>query len=260
MDIFQDKLNNWQGIRRALPQSTSLGLVPTMGNLHAGHLSLVAQSQQDNHKTAVTLFVNPTQFNNPDDFTHYPRTLEADLAYLEHAGVDYCLIPNQEIIYSDNYRYQLEETKQSLTMEGEHRPGHFTGVLTVVMKLLNLARPTRAYFGEKDYQQLSLIQGMVKAFLLDIEIKACPIIREPSGLAYSSRNTRLSLEGRKQAEAFAQIFHKASSCDDAINALKKTGVNIDYIEEQHGRRFAAVLIENIRLIDNYALDKNILGE
>jgi len=260
MDIFENSLADWRAIRRALPQNTSLGLVPTMGNLHAGHLSLVAQSQQDNHKTAVTLFVNPTQFNNPDDFTHYPRTLDADLAQLEHAGVDYCLIPNQKLMYADNYRYQLEETELSLTMEGKHRPGHFTGVLTVVMKLFNLVRPARAYFGEKDYQQLSLIRGMAKAFLLDIEIKSCPIVREPSGLAYSSRNTRLSPEGRKQAEAFAGIFHQASSCDDAINALKKININIDYIEEHDGRRFAAVLVENIRLIDNYALDKNILKE
>lgn len=260
MEIFQERLNNWQRVRRALPQNISLGLIPTMGNLHAGHLSLVKQSQQDNHKTAVTLFVNPTQFNNPHDFTYYPRTLEADLAQLENAGVDYCLIPNQDSMYSDNYRYQLEETKNSLIMEGKHRPGHFTGVLTVVMKLLNLTRPTRAYFGEKDYQQLTLIRGMVQAFLLDIEIKACPTIREPSGLAYSSRNTRLSADGRKQAENFAQIFHQASSCEHAIRTLKKIGVHIDYIEEHNGRRFAAVLIENIRLIDNYALDTNILKE
>ena len=260
MQIFENSLADWRATRRTLPPKTSLGFVPTMGNLHAGHLSLVAQSRQENHKTAVTLFVNPTQFNNPDDFTHYPRTREADLKHLENAGVDYCLIPNQNLIYADNYRYQLEETKQSLTMEGAHRPGHFTGVLTVVMKLFNLIRPTRAYFGEKDYQQLSLIRDMVDAFLLDIKIKACPIVREPSGLAYSSRNTRLSPEGHKQAEAFAGIFHQASSCDDAINTLKKTGIDIDYIEEQHGRRFAAVLIENIRLIDNYALDQNILKE
>jgi len=258
MKIFQDNVSNWRAFRRALPQNTSLGLVPTMGNLHAGHLSLITASQKDNHKTAVTLFVNPTQFNNPDDFTHYPRTLEADVEQLERAGVDYCLIPNQNIMYADNFRYQLEETELSLSMEGKHRPGHFTGVLTVVLKLFNLIGPTRAYFGEKDYQQLSLIQGMVEAFLLDIEIKACPIVREPSGLAYSSRNTRLTHEGRKQAEAFAHIFHKTSSCEDAITSLKKIGLTIDYIEEQHGRRFAAVFVENIRLIDNYALDQNIM--
>ncbi len=260
MDIFEHSLTPWHAIREALPQGTSLGFVATMGNLHAGHLSLIAQSQQDNHKTAVTLFVNPTQFNHPDDFTHYPRTLEADLALLKHAGVDYCLIPNQTHMYADDYCYQLEEKTLSRAMEGKHRPGHFTGVLTVVMKLFNLVRPTRAYFGEKDYQQLMLIQGMVKAFLFNIEIKACPIIREPSGLAYSSRNTRLSPEGRQQAEAFARIFYHAASCDDAIAALQAIGVHIDYIEEKYGRRFAAVIIDNIRLLDNYALDKNILGE
>lgn len=260
MDIFENSLADWRALRNSLPQNTSLGLVPTMGNLHVGHMSLITQSQQDNHKTAVTLFVNPTQFNNPDDFTHYPRTRDADLAQLERAGVDYCLIPDQNLIYADNYRYQLEETALSLIMEGLHRPGHFTGVLTVVMKLFNLVRPTRAYFGEKDYQQLSLIRDMVDAFLLEIKIKSCPTIREPSGLAYSSRNTRLSPEGRKQAAAFATIFHQAPSCDDAISALKKIDITIDYIEEHYSRRFAAVWVENIRLIDNYALDQNILKE
>ena len=233
MQLFQDSLANWRATRDALSQSTSLGFVATMGNLHAGHLSLVKQSQQDNHKTAVTLFVNPTQFNHPDDFTHYPRTVEADLAYLERAGVNYCLIPNQELMYADNYRYQLEETHASLTMEGKHRPGHFTGVLTVVLKLLNGAL-------------IPLINFM--------------IIREPSGLAYSSRNSRLSLDGRKQAEAFAHIFHQATSCEEAMHLLKKINIKLDYIEEHEHRRFAAVFIENIRLIDNFALDKNILKE
>ncbi|NCT57709.1 MAG: pantoate--beta-alanine ligase [Legionella sp.] len=258
MQIFEHALADWRATRAALPKTSSLGLVTTMGNLHAGHLSLVKQSQQDNDKTAVTLFVNPTQFNHPDDFTHYPRTIDADIAYLEQAGVDYCLIPSPEHMYADNYRYQLEEKHESLIMEGKHRPGHFTGVLTIVMKLFNLIKPTRAYFGEKDYQQLSLIQGMVDAFLLDIEIKACPIIREPSGLAYSSRNTRLSPKGRKTAEAFARIFHQATSCEDAIHLLKNIDIKLDYIEEHDDRRFAAVFVENIRLIDNYALDKNIL--
>ena len=258
MEIFQHHLTDWQTIRRGLPSSSSLGFIPTMGNLHKGHLSLITQSQRDNDKTAVTLFVNPTQFNHPDDFTYYPRTLDEDLAQLERANIDYCLIPHQKFIYSDDYHYQIHENKQSLFMEGEHRPGHFTGVLTVVMKLLNWVRPTRAYFGEKDYQQLSLIQGMVKAFLLDIDIQSCPTIREPSGLAYSSRNSRLSPKGRKQAEAFAHIFHTTSSREDTIRLLTQADIQIDYIEEHHDRRFAAVLIENIRLIDNYALDKNIL--
>jgi pantoate--beta-alanine ligase len=253
MHCFYDTVAPWQAVRRALPADTTLGFVPTMGNLHAGHMTLVEQSMRDNTKTIVSLFVNPTQFNRPEDFNTYPKTLDADLKQLEQAGVDYCLMPAADVLYADNYRYQLDETERSLMMEGKHRPGHFAGVLTVVMKFFQLVRPTHAYLGEKDYQQLMLIQGMIDAFFLDIKLCACPTFREPSGLAYSSRNNRLSDEGREQADTFARLFHAATSCEEAIMTLQEHGLEVEYIEEYEGRRFAVVYIEGVRLIDNYPL-------
>jgi pantoate--beta-alanine ligase len=140
-------------------------------------------------------------------------------------------------------------------MEGKHRPGHFNGVLTVVMKLLNLTQPHRAYFGEKDYQQLQLIRDMTNAFFMDVEIKACPTIRETSSLAYSSRNNRLSKEQRDIADQFAQIFHqRALSIDQITHKLNNIGLIIEYLEVHDNRRFVAVKIGDIRLIDNYMLD------
>ena len=131
--------------------------------------------------------------------------------------------------------------------------GHFQGVLTVVMKLLNITRPNRAYFGEKDYQQFLLIKSMTSAFFLNVDIVACPTIREPSGLAYSSRNNRLTTEQKNQALEFARIFHQNKSCSLISEELKALGIGVDYIEEYQGRRYAAVLIGNVRLIDNYSL-------
>jgi pantoate--beta-alanine ligase len=138
-------------------------------------------------------------------------------------------------------------------MEGTHRPGHFNGVLTIVMKLLNLTRPTRAYFGEKDYQQYLLIKGMAKALFMNVEIKSCPTIRESSGLAYSSRNNRLDAKQKELAEEFAQLFHQSKSCDLIAQEIESKGISVEYIEDYEGRRYAAVLIGDVRLIDNYAL-------
>ena len=250
MNIFYD-LDAWRRLRDARPAQHSLGFVPTMGNLHPGHLSLIKHSQQDNTDTLVSLFINPTQFNNPDDFTHYPRTLETDLKQLEQAGVRYCLIPSQDVLYADHYRYQLHETRDSETLEGQHRPGHFTGVLTIVMKLLHLCKPTSVYLGEKDYQQFQLIHDMVHAFFMEINVIACPTIREPSGLAYSSRNARLTPEAKARAVQFAQRFNQASSCEQALASLRAIDIDVEYIQEHNGRRFAAVYIDKIRLIDNY---------
>lgn len=253
MEIFKQHINIWRTARAEMPLHMPIGFVPTMGNLHAGHMALIQQSLHENKKTVVTLFVNHTQFNQATDFEKYPRTLDADIKKLEQAGVDYCLIPNQSDIYPDDYAYQVHETQTSLILEGEHRPGHFTGVLTVLMKLFNLIKPTRVYLGEKDYQQLSLVQSMVDAFFLEIEVRACLTVREPSGLALSSRNHRLSPAGHKKAEQFAKIFHAATSCQQAQAELEDIGVLIEYIEDHQGRRFTAVQIENIRLIDNYPI-------
>lgn len=250
MKIF-DNINEWMHFRSSLTNQDSLGFVPTMGNLHPGHASLVAASKKENTLTAVSIFINPTQFNNTQDFTHYPRTIEADINLLTESGVDFCIIPTEQAIYNDKYNYQVQEHSLCQLMEGKHRPGHFNGVLTVVMKLLNIVRPHRAYFGEKDYQQYLLIKNMVEAFFMNIEIKPCPTIREQSSLAFSSRNNRLSKEQRVLADLFASIFHQDKSCEQITNELENHGICVEYIEAYAGRKFAAVRIGDIRLIDNY---------
>lgn len=246
-------LNEWISLRTSLSTDQSLGFAPTMGNLHAGHASLFLASSQENRYTVSSLFINPTQFNNPSDFIHYPRTQEADMELMERSGVDFCILPQEQELYADGYAYQVQEQKLAQLMEGQHRPGHFNGVLTVVMKLLNLTRPTRVYFGEKDYQQYLLILGMAKALFMNVEVKACPTVRETSGLAYSSRNNRLNEEQRLLAEQFAKIFHQNKACAMITEELTARGIKVDYVEEYQNRRFAAVFIGDIRLIDNYLL-------
>ena len=172
---------------------------------------------------------------------------------MERSGVDFCILPNEGDIYADKYSYQVQENQLCQLMEGKHRPGHFNGVLTVVMKLLHLTRPNNAYFGEKDYQQYLLIRGMAKALFMNVEIKSCPTVREASGLAYSSRNNRLSKEQRILAEQFAKIFHQNKPCAMITEELTAKGIHVEYIEEYQNRRFAAVQIGEIRLIDNYLL-------
>ncbi|CCD06882.1 TPA: pantoate--beta-alanine ligase [Legionella pneumophila] len=252
MQIFHN-LNEWIRFRNSLSPDLSLGFAPTMGNLHAGHASLFLASSKENHYTVSSLFVNPTQFNNPDDYTYYPRTVDADLELMTQNRVDFCILPNENEIYADGYAYQVQENRLGQLMEGKHRPGHFNGVLTIVMKLFNLVKPTCAYFGEKDYQQLLLIQGMVKALFMDIEIKSCPTVREKSGLACSSRNNRLTPSQREIADEFAKIFHQNKSSAMISKELEALGITVEYIEEFQGRRFAAVKIGDIRLIDNYLL-------
>lgn len=254
MHVFHD-LNEWIDFRKKLSTELSIGFVPTMGNLHPGHASLFLTSQKENKHTIASLFVNPTQFNQADDFKNYPRTLEADIQLMEESGVDFCILPSDKAIYLDQYNYQVHEQQLCQLMEGKHRPGHFNGVLTVVMKLLHLAKPNRAYFGEKDYQQYLLIREMTKAFFMDVTIVPCPTIREPSGLAYSSRNTRLKAEQKSLAETFAQLFHQHDkSCMQIQAELAAQNIVVEYVEEYQNRRFAAVHIGEIRLIDNYCLE------
>lgn len=252
MHIF-DSIESWRTFRKSLSPNTKLGFAPTMGNLHQGHASLFAASKKTNDLTASSLFVNPTQFNNPDDFKLYPRTLESDFALMEQSGIDFCILPENDVLYADGYRYQLIETTLCQMMEGAQRPSHFNGVLTVVMKLLQLIKPSVAYFGEKDYQQYLLIKGMVEAFFMDITVELCPTVREASGLAYSSRNTRLTKEQKTMAEIFAKIFHKNQPCATIIAELQNQGIEVEYVQEYLNRRFAAVKIGDIRLIDNYSI-------
>ena len=252
MQIFYH-LQEWKQKRHIIPNSKSIGFIPTMGNLHKGHASLYKKSIQENDCTVASIFINPTQFNNKNDFSFYPRTLDEDLALLESLGVDYCIVPNETSIYPDNYNYQIHETVQQELMEGKVRPGHFTGVLTVVMKLFNLVKPHKAYFGEKDFQQLQLIRNMTKAFFMDIEIIACETIREDSNLACSSRNNRLSIEQRQLADIFAKLFHQNLTDSILLEKLTALGIEVEYLETHFNRRFIAINLNGIRLIDNYSI-------
>jgi len=236
--------------RAALPSGASVGFVPTMGGLHAGHLELLARARERDDFVLASLFVNRPQFNDSSDFESYPADFEEDVAALSRSGVDAVFCPSEEEIYADGYRYALTEKQGSRELEGAFRPGHFDGVLTVVLKLLMIAAPRRAYFGEKDWQQLQLVKGMAEAFFLPLEIVACPTVREASGLALSSRNRRLSPEGRERAARFSQILAAAGSELDAAAELEREGFEVEYVAAREGRRLGAVVLEGVRLIDN----------
>jgi pantoate--beta-alanine ligase len=199
----------WQQIRKQL-QSKSIGFIPTMGHLHAGHLSLCQRARIENEIIVASIFVNPTQFNQTSDFDLYPRTLEDDIKILESNQVDYLFLPDAKDIYFDDYQLRVSETELSLELEGEFRPGHFNGMLTVVLKLLNLMQATHAYFGEKDFQQLLLINKMKSALFIPTEIVACKTIRAEDGLALSSRNSRLNAEQRSKAIHFPRLLQSVA--------------------------------------------------
>ncbi len=246
-------LRDW--CRSPALRGKSIGFVPTMGALHAGHESLLERARRECDRLVVSIFVNATQFNDPADCARYPQPREADLEICERHQVDAVFVPGHEQLYPDAYRYRVDEVAESSRLEGEHRPGHFTGVLTVVMKLLQLVSPQRAYFGEKDWQQLELVRGMVDAFFLPVDIVGCPTIRDRDGLALSSRNRRLSSEGRARAAAFPHILRHAMTVSDARSELEGAGFEVDYVEECGDRRFGAVILEGVRLIDNLVCEQ-----
>lgn len=252
-----DNLDAWRRLRQQL--SGTVGFVPTMGALHRGHARLLERSVAENATTVLSIYLNPTQFNNPDDLARYPCTLEQDLQLARELGVDVVLLPGYDDLYADDYRFRIEEHRFSRELCGAHRPGHFTGVLTVVMKLLNLVRPTHAYFGEKDFQQLQLIRDMCESFFMDVEIVGCATVREPDGLALSSRNALLDTAGRARSAQFQRLLR--SDLDDAAVAreLNRAGFVVDYVETRDGRRFGAVLVDcgdrQVRLIDNVLVEQ-----
>ncbi len=255
MIAFND-LAQWQQTRRSqLKAGITLGLVPTMGALHEGHLSLVRRSLAENDRTIVSIFVNPTQFNDPKDLAAYPRPLDADLDLLGSEDVDFVLLPSPEQMYPDGYGYHVTEQPMSERLEGACRPGHFAGVLTVVMKLLQLALAERAYFGEKDWQQLELVRGMVSAFFVPTEIVACPTVRAASGLALSSRNARLEGGDVTNAARLYATLTAAPSASAAREQLRDAGFIVEYVEDVGGRRLGAVRLGNVRLIDNVPLER-----
>jgi pantoate--beta-alanine ligase len=249
---------DWRERRRALA-GRSIGFVPTMGALHAGHASLVARCRQENEIVVVSIFVNPTQFNDPRDLTRYPRTLERDLALLESLQTDDVLMPAPEQLYPNASYFRVEPDDGSQVMEGAFRPGYLQGVLTVVLKLLNIVEAERAYFGEKDYQQLRVIATMVQEFFLSTKIVPCPTVREDSGLAASSRNALLLPESRKKAARLFEALNTAANVRDARSLLEAEGFRVEYVEERWGRRLVAAFLDGVRLIDNIPLGLNAPG-
>ncbi len=233
-------------------QGRRLGFVPTMGALHAGHATLFQRAKVANDLVLASVFVNPTQFDDPRDFNLYPRTLAADSALLDAAGVDAVFAPSVEEMYPNGTRYLVHEDELSGGLCGAHRPGHFIGMLTVVLKLLQIAQADRAYFGEKDYQQLELVRGLVKTFFVRTEIIAVPTVREADGLAMSSRNARLSPAERALAPRFHAALKSAPTADAARAQLEAAGFRVDYVEDRDDRRFGAVHLGQTRLIDNVA--------
>ena len=246
-------VEEWISVRTREVRARQVGFIPTMGALHEGHQSLIERSMRENDLTVVSIFVNPTQFNSEDDFRMYPRSDEKDFSRLSELGVNYVFFPNYEELYPDNFTYKISEHALSLRMEGVGRPGHFDGVLTVVMKLLNIIQPARGYFGEKDFQQYTLVSKMCKAFFLQTEIIMCPTIRDIDGLALSSRNQLLSAEDRKRAALFPVLLRSDKAPDAVTRELESAGFKVAYITEVDGRRFGAVCIGKVRLIDNVEL-------
>ena len=253
-----------------------VGFVPTMGALHEGHISLVEKARSECPKCVVSVFVNPTQFNDKNDLKHYPRTPEADAAVLEAAGADYVLMPSVEEIYPEPDTRQFDFGEVDKVMEGATRPGHFNGVAQVVSRLFDIVSPAKAYFGEKDFQQIAVIKAMVRQLGLTVEIVECPIIRDEDGLALSSRNTLLTPEHRAAAphiyEVIKQCAEKAQELSpaeltawvtaevennpllkviyfQAVDALSMQQVQ-SWEESERVQGCIAVQAGDIRLIDN----------
>ncbi len=251
MQLVTD-LEQWQ--QQRLEISGSVGFVPTMGALHEGHLSLLSRSVKENETTVLSIFVNATQFNSSADLKSYPSSIEEDLKLAQSVGVDWVLMPDYSQMYPDEFRFQMHEEIFSRDLCGSDRPGHFTGVLTVVLKLLNLVQPECAYFGLKDFQQYLLIKDMCAGLFLPTKIVGCETLRESDGLAMSSRNRRLDPTARSLAGRFNQILYQAASDQEAIAELTSLEFSVAYIKTQYGRRFGAIEIQSqtggVRLIDN----------
>lgn len=281
MKIFNKKLDLQQFLAPFYLEKKAVGLVPTMGALHEGHLSLIQKALSENDIVVVSIFVNPTQFNNAEDLEKYPRNLSGDIKTIER-------LSQEVVIFAPEISEMYESTPKAISfdfrgldkvMEGKFREGHFQGVATIVEKLFELVKPTRAYFGEKDYQQILIIKSMLEQRKLPVTLVPCPIIREESGLAMSSRNERLSPEGRKEAAFIYSVLQEAQKLFTTASVAEveafvkeqfsqKEGFDLEYftitkadtLEEvkekkstESYRAFITVYVEGVRLIDNIAL-------
>jgi pantoate--beta-alanine ligase len=282
MLIFDRQVALIEHLKHISNSKTTIGFVPTMGALHEGHLSLIENSLKNNSITIVSVFVNPTQFNNPEDLEKYPRTLESDLLKLESLNESIIVYaPNVDDVYEGKtVSNQFDFDGLENQMEGKFRPGHFDGVGTIVKLLFEIIKPTNAYFGEKDFQQLQIIKKLVEKFILPINVISCPIFREKNGLAMSSRNERLSQNERQSAAIIYKTLLdvKLKFNSESVAEIKKwvaqvfenqIDFKLDYFEiaeeatlmpckeinpSKKYRAFIAVFVNNIRLIDTVSLN------
>ena len=227
-----------------------VGLVPTMGALHAGHASLVKRSVSENGVTVVSVFVNPTQFNDKNDLEKYPRTVEADCRLLEECGADFAFVPSVAEMYPEPDTMKFSYAPLDTVMEGAFRPGHFNGVCQIVSKLFDAVQPDRAYFGEKDFQQLAIIREMVRQSGYKLEIVGCPIVREEDGLALSSRNKRLSAQERENALNISRTLFKSRN----FAASHTVGETLKMVEDAIGAA-PGLKLEYFEIVDGNTLQK-----
>ena len=279
MKVLKSKKTLIDYVERQREMGKKIGFAPTMGALHQGHLSLYKAAKKENDEVISSIFVNPTQFNNPDDFQKYPKTLEKDLELLEKAGVDAVYVPNVEEMYPDGLnskKYDFDGLENE--MEGKYRPGHFDGVGTIVEELFRQVQPHNAYFGEKDYQQLAIIKKMVEKIKLPVKIHGVPTLREEDGLAMSSRNVRLTETQRKEATIIYETLTKVKEWFKVISLeeikqkvtdiFRNSNFKLEYFvianeetlkeanaidEDKEYRAFIVAYADTVRLIDNMHL-------
>jgi pantoate--beta-alanine ligase len=245
-----------------LSAGKSVGLVPTMGALHQGHLSLVECSLNDCGFTVVSIFVNPTQFNNPEDLMKYPRTLEDDLKLLEPLGVDLVFNPDVNAMYPEPDTRKFNFGALESVMEGAHRSGHFNGVAQIVSKLFEAVRPDNAYFGEKDFQQLAIIKAMVREYNYKVEVVPCAIVREADGLAMSSRNVRLTEQQRKSAVRISQALFKSRQLASTTDIASVKKWVVDYINddpELEVEYFEISDVNNLQAVGSWHSQEQLIG-
>ena len=281
MKVFKTKTELKTYFKEIRSENDKIGFVPTMGALHQGHLSLIKQSKENNHFTIASIFVNPTQFDKKEDLDNYPKTLESDLDLLEKAACDIVFAPSIEEIYHDNIvsiHFDFDGLENEI--EGKYRAGHFNGVGTIVKTLFEIIAPTNAYFGEKDFQQLQIVRKMVKKSKLNVSVIGCPIYREESGLAMSSRNKRLSEKEKKAASIIYKVLKKVveKSSSETISDIEQcvsvefknhplfdleyfTIADIETLKtvsklspNSQYRAFIAVYANTVRLIDNISIN------
>ena len=273
--IVTESLHHWRDyVTEQRRLRRTLGLVPTMGALHAGHVSLIERAASECDEVIVTIFVNARQFNDPRDLEAYPRTLEADLALCMAAGASIVVTPSSEEMWPHGVTTTVNVAGISESLEGAGRPGHFDGVASVVTKLFAISGPAKAYFGEKDFQQVAVVRRLNDDLGLGMDIVACPVIRDHDGLALSSRNVRLSDEGRTRALAISRALFSAAArpapstvlIDEARHTLSEAGCDIAYVaivdpltfeptvQSGPARLLIAALVEGVRLIDNASVE------